>query len=136
MYVNCRSSFRHILTKNWAKLGKDNYKGIQGRRTKIGQGGREVFGHTRAKFFPPPERSPPPGHDFSSFWAYFSFFSRYIVRIAKSSWGRGSFPPLRSSARGISPPQFYAYVRDLPWSILHPKCFIFGEPILKWNLSK
>ena len=70
----------------------------QGHRTQIGQGEEELFWtcarEALAKFFYPPERFfRTLGMIFAPLWAYFFNFSLYIVRMAKSSWGGGNFPP-------------------------------------------
>ena len=63
----------------------------QGRRTKIGQVGEELFWPARAKrarkfFLLLGMILPSSGHTFS-------IFSRYIVRMAKSLGGGGNTPP-------------------------------------------
>ena len=79
------------------------------RTTKIGQGGgRNILACEReahAKITSSTERFfPLLGMNFAPLWAYFSIFSLYIVRMAKSSGG-GTSPPPEKLSRGNFPPR-------------------------------
>ena len=98
------------------------YAPLQGRRYNIARGNK--YSRLRAR-----ENFPPP-MIFAPLWAYFSIFSLYIVRIAKSSGGGA--PPLRSSA----------YVHTVKVNVKRPnhryiyKWYIYGQSLKSFRITQ
>ena len=86
---------------NWRQSVETSKHRGQGRRSKIGQGGTELFGPARAKIFPLPERFPP--------WAWFlppfGHTFQYFLFISLV-WPNhlGGFPPPWEAHPGELPP--------------------------------